>query len=240
MPVKLVPRSDFQYKDWLAEAFAVSQPKRITFRSPWPGFLPDIDPHQLPPNAFASPTTGVIARPGPGGEGEVLMPDAGFTNYDLKDSAVYPLGATTDRDVILIAQFPRTEDDGTIGGQIDKTVMVVTAGDNTTAGSARLWRAKPTDGDWEQVTFGSNNSQQAADEPSADRDNMPDWAVFPPGAPNRSGYSGNINQPVFVFCSPTDPVQVYPVDDAGAGDFDPGEFEPLSSSLQWQALLWRY
>jgi hypothetical protein len=192
---------------------------------------------------MSATSVGLMARPGPSGEGEVLIPDAGFTTVDGANlplvtddvpAAGEPSGNTC---IALLGQFNRTTAAGAkaAGSEYDgPTLLAFIAGDGSTAGSAELWRVKPSDGTWEQVRY-NLAAATLAHEAEATREFLSDWAEFPAGAPDRGEYSGNIAEPVFVWCNLHDRVMVYPTPDPGAVGgallIENGTYEPLTDQF---------
>jgi hypothetical protein len=104
-------------------------------------------------------------------------------------------------------------------------MLALITGNGSDAGSSELWRVKPSDGTWEQVTYETvTGTPDTALEPLADRESMSDWAQFPAGAPTRGDYSAEIDEPVFVWCNLQDNVMVYPNDNTTPEN---SQFEPL-------------
>ena len=228
MPSFLIPQNPDFFDEWVAKALAAKKTIRISARSPWQGYTPDLDPHQAPPTSSSS-MSGLVARPDPGGTGEVLMQDAGFSRVD---SARLPLTSSEGggfTNITMLAQFNRTNSLGAETGEHDTTFLALVGGDNSTAGSTELWRLKQ-DGTWENVAFeSSTGSVNSAHEPQAGREFLSDWAEFPAGAPNRDdepAYSGSIDEPVFVWCNLQDRVMVYPNDNTSTEN---AQFEPLTN-----------
>lgn len=226
-PVRLIPTSDRALAIRRERARTNTPLKTIQVQSPWLLYVPDIDPHRAPASA-ASLLQGLIAKPDPGGYGEVLRPDQG---WDLLDSARLPLGAdaNTTRSLTLLAQFPRTNSAGAITGEYDKTLLATSAGDASNAGSLEVWRLRPSTGQWQEIAHSGAAGTTA---PSGNRDQLFDWTVMPAGAPARASHSGAINEPAFVFTNGFDPVYVYPVDTGGGTSS--GAFEDLTdTSATW-------
>ncbi len=130
MPSFLVPQNEDILAQWLTKASAISQRGQVRAGSPWQGYTPDLDPNQAPSSAFEQ-LQGLVARPDPGGFGEVLMPDSGF-----KPVAVATLPLTSgqaDTNVTLLGMFNRTKTDGSRVTQWDKTTLAGVGGDDSTA-----------------------------------------------------------------------------------------------------------
>jgi hypothetical protein len=233
----LVPQNEDFFDRWVQRATATRNLVRIHIKSPQQGYIPDLDPHQAPASGLKD-TFGLVARPGPSGTGEVLMPDIGFDRVDsarLPLATVAPPASTAGNTTIqMLAQFNRTDDDGTRSGDFDKTLLALVGGDDGTAGETELWRLTPSGTPaWQVVPFskkagGAGVASTAAHEAAATRDDLSDWAELPAGAPGRSEYSGNIDQPVFVWCNHADRVFIYPVDDGVVADIEDGAYEVLT------------
>ena len=237
MSSHLVPMNSDIFDQWVRDAAAVQRIVRVRSGSPWQGLIPDLDPNQSSPSGMVADSHGLVARPGPDGIGEVLMPDAGFTQLDGANLPLSTAGGYTAN--TMLAQFDRTTAGGakTSGSEYDgPTLLALIGGNDLTAGDTELWRAKPSDGTWEQVPWsqkagGAGVGITAGHEPAATRNFLSDWAVFPAGAPSRSEYSGAISEPVFVWCNLHDRVMVYPVDDGVVTGIEDGAFEPLTYDL---------
>jgi hypothetical protein len=163
---------------------------------------------------------------GQGGEAEVIMLEPGWIRLDPADPATgLPLGTGT-TDVVLLAEFPRTNDAGTTAtADIDRTTLAIISGDGTTANTQEMWRIRPSTGLWQQV---AHSNFAATTRPKGDREALPDWTVFAAGAPARTDYTsggGNgIDQPAFIWTNNVDPVYVYPADST-----TPTVFEDLTA-----------
>ncbi len=224
MPSFLIPQNPDFFDEWVAKALAAKKTIRITARSPWQGYMPDLDPHQAPPTGM-SPIVGLVARPDPDGAGEVLMQDAGF---DRVDSARLPLTSSvgSHTNITMLAQFNRTNSVGAETGEYNTTLLALVGGDNANEGSTELWRLLQA-GTWENVAFeSSTGGVDTTHEPQAGREFLSDWAEFPAGAPGRAAYSAEIIEPVFVWCNLQDRVMVYPNDDTSTEN---AQFEPLTN-----------
>ncbi len=228
MPSFMVPQNPQFFDEWVAKALAAKKVTRITARSPWPGLTPDLDPHRAPPGA-ALTIQGLVARPDPvTGGGEVLMPDAGFSQVDSARLPLVTSGGGGHRNITMLAQFNRTNSAGAETGEHNTSFLALVGGDNSTAGSTELWRLKQ-DTTWEVVTFeASTGMVTAGHEPEAGREFLSDWAEFPAGAPGRAAYSAEIDEPVFVWCNLHDRVMVYPNDNTSTAD---AQFEPLTDQF---------
>ena len=229
MPSHLVPQNPDFLAKWVEEAQISVRRERIQINSPWQGYTPDLDPHRMPPSA-ASTMEGLVARPEPNGRGEVLMADAGYAAMDV---ANLPLVTTTGShtNILMIAQFNRTDSSGDRIGEWNKSPLVLVGGNSGTQATAELWRLIQA-GTWEKVPWATVTGvgPPASDEASSGRDDLSDWAEFPAGAPGRSAYNGNIAEPVFVWCNLADQVMIYPVDD-DALTFDDGAYEPVTDQF---------
>ena len=227
MPSHLIPQNPDFLKEWIEEATATRRVVPIRIGSPYQGMVPDLDPNVAPVSGFSS-IVGLIARPDPNSNGEVLTADAGFGRLD-PDNLPIVTGTGSHTAVTMLGSFNRTTNAGakTAGTEYDgPTLLALVGGDGATAGSAELWRLKPSDGTWEQVPYSANGA--AAQESMASQDFLSDWAEFPAGAPGRTADSGAISEPVFVWCNLIDRVMVYPVDDGVVAGIEDGAFEPLS------------
>lgn len=225
MPVNLVPKNPQFFQQHVEEAKAsTAERQKIPIRGPWAGYMPDIDPYNAPATACEE-ITGLVARPSRFSKGEVLRPDAGYApTGSVHASTGLPLdgGGGTNFEVTMIAEFPRTTLTGAkaAGSEYEtSTLLALVAGDGTTAGTSDLYRLKNDGTTWELIPFSTIASNPAStDALDGDRQLLPDWAIMPAGAPARTAYNGNIDEPAFVWCGLHDNtddnrVMVYPVDD---------------------------
>lgn len=226
MPNFLIPQNPDFIDKWVAEAAATRRVVRISARSPWQGYVPDLDPHQSPPTG-AIEVTGLVARPDPNSNGEVLMPDAGFARVDSANLPLADVGGSH-RNVTMLAQFNRTTSVGAdSSGEYGPVLVALVGGETGTGGSTTFWRLLQA-GTWEEVPWSiAGTDPPIGHIPSADREFLSDWAEFPAGAPGRGAYNGNIDEPVFVWCNLNDRVMVYPIDDGVTGIED-SAFETLT------------
>jgi hypothetical protein len=210
MPSRLIPRNPQIFQQELERAAAAVQRQSIKHRSPWAGYLPDIDPHNLPANA-ANPVQGLVARPDPSGRGELLMPDFGFAPSTQEDPIVsLPLGAdaNTDLAITLLFMHPRTDASGDRTGEFQLVPVAISAGNETNAGSMELWWFVPSTQLWTEAVFDTSGGAITA--PMGGRERLADVAIMPSGAPNRGAYRGPVNQPAAVIANGFDPVQIFP------------------------------
>jgi hypothetical protein len=220
------------YNEWIAKAAATRKVARFTITAPWAGFTPDLPPNLASASGFQA-MYGLMARPDPQGNGEVLMVDAGNSPVDGGNlPLVTTIGSHTN--VTMLAQFNRTTTAGakTTGTEYGgPTMLALVGGDNITTKAAELWRVKPSDGTWEKVPYNVADAD-AAQSATVGREYLSDWAEFPAGAPDRDADSGNITEPVFVWCNLIDRVMIYPTPDAnavgGALLIENGTYEPLT------------
>ena len=231
MPSFLIPQGNEFFDQWVADALAVTRSARITARSPWQGIVPDLDPYRISSTAMSVASFGLVARPGPDEIGEVLMTDAGFSEIDGGPSGRLPIttGSGSNTNVTMIAEFNRTTAAGAKASgteYVGPTMLALVGGDNT-QGTTELWRLRPSDGQWEEVTFETSTGGPPASSlsPGAGREFLSDWAEFPAGAPARTAYSAQIDEPVFVWCNLQDKVMVYPNDNTSTEN---AQFEPLT------------
>jgi hypothetical protein len=189
--------------------------------------MPDIDPYLQPPSA-CSHSRGLVARPDPYGDGEVLMPDDGF-GLCADDGAQPPIGAGTHLPVTLLYELARTNAVGARTGVYDLTIMAIAGSSDGVAGNSTLWIVNPLTGNWDQVA----HSGALGTALSGGRDNLYDCATMPEGTATRAVGSGAIDQPVAVFCNGHDAwsndVQVYPCDAVGGANDN--DYEELTSTL---------
>ena len=216
---RLVPDRRDTFERVEAEAQQLEGKSSLIMKSPWAGIMPDIAPHNHPPNSCDVLTRGLIARPGPGGEGEVLMPEDGTAPAQGTSPAnAMPLGSNNGLQVVGISELNRTNNVGAqsppASGQFQLTAVAVVAGDGSTTASRTMHRLVPESNPqtWELLTFNTNGGRVG---PLQGREELPDFAVMPEGAPLRTAYLGSINQPVIVWCNSGDQVMVYPCDDVG-------------------------
>ena len=210
MPSYLTTPNPNTFAQQLSEASQTVRRNTIKHRSPWAGWMPDIDPHLQPPSA-CSRSRGLVARPDPSSRGEVLMPDDGFDAVDLTNLPLEDGGADAGA-IICLAELPRTNVLGAMTGLFDRTLIAIVAGDDVTPGDSTMWVVNPTDGLWDAVVY-----EAGGQELMGDRDRLHDFAVMPSGATNRAAAwgGGPIDQPVIVFCNGHDEVAVYPSDAVG-------------------------
>jgi len=246
VPSHLVPMNEDIFQQWVAKAEAPRQIVRITARAPWQGYCPDLPPDHASPSAFQA-IYGLVARPDTGGHGEVLMHDAGFSTVDganlpLTTDSVPAAPASGFLAITMLAAFNRTTAAGakTTGSEYEgPTLLALVGGNDSTVGSTELWRLLPSAGTWERVPYCLHANVTAANEASASRAFLSDWAEFPAGAPGRSVITGNdgsgaISEPVFVWCNLQDQVMMYPVPDAVAAPallIEDGAYEPLTNQF---------
>ena len=226
-PMNLIMQNPDLFDRDLRQARAANTPIKIRIRPPWFGYMPDVDPYNAPLSSCSN-SVGIIPRPAAGGLGEILCHEAGF---EPVDEGNLPLGAdaATTNATTLLAQFERTDSSGDQSGEYNTTFLTSSAGDGSTAGSWELYRLRPSTGSWQKINYASGGGVPGAREPASTRDSLPDWAVMPSGAPNRTAYNGAINEPCFVWCGLDDSVMVYPTDD-GSGT-ESGDFEPLTDQF---------
>ena len=216
---RLVPDRRDTFERGQAEAGQLEGKVTLSMKSPWSGIMPDIAPHNHPANSCAIETRGLIARPDPSGGGEVLMPDDGTSPAESSaagKSNPLPLGSNNGLEVIGLHELARTNATGVATGKFDITALAIVAGNNSTANSRTLHWVDPTTSprEWGLVPFDTNSGSATIDF-NQDREEMPDFANMPEGAPARTAHRGNIDQPVTVICSHGDHVMVFPCDDAG-------------------------
>lgn len=221
MVSRLVPRSPQLRAQRRQRVEQIEQRiQTIRAESPWQLYTPDLDPGKLGANA-AGYIEGLIARPDPATSGEVLTHTDGFA---LVDSTRLPgvlgagagsVDANSNLSVTGMGFFPRTDSGGDRSSDDDFTVMMMTAGDATNPGSAQLWRIRPSNGQWQEVTFAGSGTAAQGDLPASDNPDrvLMEWAVSPAGSGNRT--AGAIAVPAFVFTNNEDEVYIYP--DATAG-----------------------
>ena len=209
MPSYLTTPNPDIFEQQLARATQSVRRNTINHRSPWAGWMPDIDPHLQPPNA-CSRSRGLVARPDPSSRGEVLMPDDGFDAVDLGNLPLDDSGADA-AEITCLAELPRTNATGTVTGRFDRTLIAIVAG-NDAAVEGTMYITVPGTGLWEIVPYVAGGV-----EPVGDRDRLYDFAIMSSGATNRAAAwsGGPIDQPVMVFCNGFDEVTVYPSDAVG-------------------------
>jgi hypothetical protein len=225
MPSYLTTPNPNTFEQQLQRAVASVQRNTIKSRSPWLGYMPDIDPHRIPPNGTIH-SRGLIARPDPGGHGEVLMPDDGFQLLQPTDN---PLGTAPDTPIVMLFELPRSNATGEETGEYQRTVMAVCAGSTPVAGESTLEIIDPSTGLWTVVPFTDGRASGGADELGGGRDHLFDVAVMYEGTSTRTVGGGAINQPVAVFCNGISNVMVFPGDIVGGAEDN--EYDVLTNDL---------
>lgn len=214
MPSYLTTPNPDTFQQQLQQAAGSVQRQSVKHRSPWLGYMPDIDPHRIPPNGTVH-SRGLIAKADPAGHGECLMPNDGFQGLDFDN---LPLGAGIHRPITMLHMLPRADAEGDQQGRFNFTVMAVTASGSTpgVAGEADLWIIDPVGAAWEIVVFSATAS--GGQQLLGVRNDLYDVADMASGTSTRTVGGGNIDQPVAVFCNGIDDVMVYPSDDVGGAD----------------------
>jgi hypothetical protein len=219
MPSRLIPTNPtFQEKD-RARAQAQATLQTLGTHGPWLGYTPDLPSVGLDLSS-AKKMFGLEARSLPQSHGEVLMTLPGWQKVS-NDGADLPIGGAADNSVIMLAEFPRTEDydtkEGEQSGEFTNTLLAWVGGDGVgllagTENSAELWRVLPSTEVWERIAH-TNVGPGTTDRPGGGRDAIPDFAVFSAGASARTAFSGNVTEPVFIITNNVDPVYIFPGDD---------------------------
>lgn len=227
MPSRLASLSRTANERAVTKARSLETRVTIQAKGPWKGWTPDIDVDLLDATA-ARIVTGLIAKPDPGGQGEVLTADNGYARVDGASAALSDLTAdwtdsntatanTGANDVIQVAEFLRTTAAGASsanGYGLNQIAFI--AGDGSTANSAPVFRIDD-DGSWEII---ESSAAATSAEPLGNRDAIPDWAIMPSGAGDRSTPTGfaDIDEPCIVWCNGIDDARVFPHDTSGDPD----------------------
>lgn len=236
MPTRLgFPKNTQGPKQHVTPATAIAAP-------PWQGYVPDLSVAALGPSASKT-ISGLIPRADDTGLGEVLGAFPGHNHVDplYAVGGTNPLGlgdAAVDsaRDIVGIFDFYRTNATGGVGGEYNRMLMAVTAGDGT-ADSGELWRIKPSTGVWEEIpatnTAGEPALTAVYPNPTANgahAEQLCDYAVFPASSgASRSGMGAvQSGVPTIVFTNNSDNVMIYPVEDTeGSGTYNPGSYQDM-------------
>lgn len=202
----------------------------------WMGFSPGLPEPIFGARAWVEGSRGLrIGAHTDGGAG--LTHDVGFKQVD---NATLPLNDTGNPSaagdpIVRMQTMFRVDEDGEIGAdsneaaQYDLTLLAMTSGDGSTAGSAALHRLVPGTGTWDECDYIARTAYTGATAMSANRDgaapdmSMPDTAVFPAGAPSHDprdasgGVGTTLGLPVTIICNNLNPVYVFPADEHGGG-----------------------
>ena len=215
-----------------------------TAMAPWQGYVPDLSVAALGPAACKS-VTGLIPRADDTGLGEILGAFPGHDHVDplyaAGTTAPLSLGGATgsQRDIVGIFDFVRTNATGAITGEYNRTLIAVTAGNGTAgdAASGQVWRIKPSTGVWEEITLATSGSEVALVGPyplSIDTDvhgaQLVDFAVMPASstATRTSLAAVESGVPTLVFTNNYDNVMIYPTETAvGTPTYAPGSYEDI-------------
>jgi hypothetical protein len=207
-------------------------------RAPWQGYLPDLDVAHMGPSS-ARDIEGLIPRPDDGGLGEVLMHFPGFdhvdSTYDGSSASPPALGdAATTQEIVGLSFFDRVTAAGVVTGEYDQTTVAWTGGDDSTAGSAQMWRIVPTTGLWEEIVEEGGAAATSValkggypDVASGEVTQLVDSAVFPASASPRTGLTAmTAGEPLLIFTNNFDNVKMYALP-TGGGSSEDGTYEDL-------------
>jgi hypothetical protein len=172
--------------------------KVYEFRGPFHGFSPDL-PHNLIDETYYDEILNLVVKSGPGKHGEVIMNDAGF---ERANAANLPLG------------------------DLSESIMVISAGDGSNAGSQQLWTIAAAETAWREIPASGAAGTVAmkatvdGNTTSLQTKSLLDFAEFPLGAAGRTAHTGAVSTPAFVFTNNVDNVMIFPAGDSNQTDYE--------------------
>lgn len=220
MPSRLISTSRSDNTKAISRAAALENKIVIQAKGPWQGFTPDIDVDLLGPTA-ARTITGLIAKPDIGGQGEVLTADSGYARISSGSAALSDLTAnwtttpalanTGSNDIVSIIEMRRTTAGGVSSGTgYGLRQLAIVGGDGTANSQVLFWLSDASPPVWQVLDPSADTNSIEA---GGGRDNIPDWAIMPSGAPARSTPSAsfaNVSEPCLIWVNGTDEVRIWP------------------------------